>query len=69
MVDYPQQTTRCAVDLVFRGTITAHPNVKIILSHAGGTLPYLAQRVLLLLKIAPEAMLKRSEVTFEQASV
>jgi hypothetical protein len=34
-----------AVDLVFTGTLRAHPNVKPILSHSGGTLPYLASRV------------------------
>lgn len=45
VVDYPQQTTRAAVDLVFTGTIGRNPNVKILLSHAGGTLPYLAPRV------------------------
>jgi hypothetical protein len=45
IVDYPQQTTRTAVDLVFTGTLRAHPHVKPILSHSGGTLPYLADRV------------------------
>lgn len=44
MIDYPHETTRTAVDLITTGTVRAHPNVKIILSHAGGTLPYLAQR-------------------------
>lgn len=45
VVDYPQQTTRTAVDLVFTGTTARNPDVKILLSHAGGTLPYLAARV------------------------
>ncbi|KAF8592289.1 hypothetical protein K439DRAFT_398575 [Ramaria rubella] len=45
IIDYPQQTTRTAVDLVFTGTLRAHPNLKLILSHVGGTLPYLADRV------------------------
>lgn len=45
IVDFPQQTTRTAVDLVFTGTLRAHPNVKPILSHSGGTLPYLSDRI------------------------
>lgn len=44
MIDYPHETTRAAVDLITSGTVRAHPGVKIILPHAGGTLPYLAQR-------------------------
>jgi predicted TIM-barrel fold metal-dependent hydrolase len=44
MIDYPHETTRAAVDLITSGTVRSHPNVKIILSHAGGTLPYLALR-------------------------
>ncbi len=44
-IDYPQETTRTASDLVLTGTRAAFPNVRIILSHAGGTLPYLARRI------------------------
>ncbi|KAI3327493.1 hypothetical protein F4824DRAFT_518321 [Ustulina deusta] len=44
MIDYPHETTRTAVDLITSGTVRSHPHVKIILSHAGGTLPYLALR-------------------------
>lgn len=44
IIDFPHETTRTAVDLITSGTIRSHPNVKIILSHAGGTLPYLALR-------------------------
>ncbi|KAI1174486.1 hypothetical protein F4777DRAFT_589168 [Nemania sp. FL0916] len=53
MIDYPHETTRAAVDLITSGTIHSHPNVKIILSHAGGTLPYLAQRPASLLPYIP----------------
>lgn len=44
MIDYPHETTRTAVDLIVSGSVHKHPNVKIILSHAGGTLPFLALR-------------------------
>lgn len=46
IVDWPQQTTRAAVDLVVTGTVRACPDVDIILSHAGGTLPMIAARAL-----------------------
>lgn len=44
VVDFPIATTRCAVDLVYTKTIKENPDVKIILSHAGGALPYIAER-------------------------
>lgn len=44
VIDYPHETTRAAMDLLLSSTIQTHKNVKIILSHAGGTLPYLAAR-------------------------
>lgn len=44
-LDYPQETTRMAADLVTSGTIAKVPNVKFILSHAGGTVPYLYTRI------------------------
>ena len=44
IVDYPFDTTRTAVQLVLNGVITRCPGVEIILSHAGGFLPYAAHR-------------------------
>lgn len=44
IIDYPQQTTRAAVDLVLRGVRSRTPDVDLILAHAGGTLPYLSTR-------------------------
>ena len=49
MIDYPHETTRTAVDLIMSKVIREHPNCKIILSHAGGTLPYLATRAAVML--------------------
>ena len=48
LVDYPFDTTRNAVHMVFNGVLTRYPNVKIILSHAGGFVPYAALRFALL---------------------
>ncbi len=44
MVDYPFDTTRTAVHLVLKGVLARYPNVRIILSHAGGFVPYAASR-------------------------
>ncbi len=44
IIDYPHETARTAVDLIMSGSIRRFSQVKIVLSHAGGTLPYLATR-------------------------
>ena len=44
IVDYPFDTTRTAVQLVLSGVVARTPRVKIILSHAGGFVPYAAHR-------------------------
>lgn len=45
ILDYPHETTRTAVDMILSNTKRNNPNCKVILSHAGGTLPYLITRV------------------------
>jgi 6-methylsalicylate decarboxylase len=46
MFDYPHETGRTAIDLILSNTLASTAqNCKIILSHAGGTLPYLIYRV------------------------
>ena len=44
LVDYPFDTTRTAVQMALNGVLTRHPDVNVILSHAGGFLPYASQR-------------------------
>ena len=44
LTDYPADTTRCALNLVLRGHLNRFPSVKIVLSHGGGFLPYVATR-------------------------
>ncbi|KAK7056052.1 amidohydrolase 2 [Favolaschia claudopus] len=44
MLDYPHETGRSAMDLILSGRMAKTSNCKIILSHAGGTLPYLIYR-------------------------
>jgi predicted TIM-barrel fold metal-dependent hydrolase len=49
MIEYPFDTTRAAVNLLFSDALERFPNIRFILSHAGGTLPFLAWR----LSVAP----------------
>jgi predicted TIM-barrel fold metal-dependent hydrolase len=44
-VDLLHETTRSAVDLVASGTLARFPRLRVILSHAGGYLPYMAHRI------------------------
>lgn len=44
VLDYPFDTTRTALHLVANGVLRRHPGLRIILSHAGGFLPYAAYR-------------------------
>lgn len=50
MIDYPHETTRSAVDLITTDTVRTFNKCKIILSHGGGNLPYLAWRPAVMLK-------------------
>lgn len=43
--DYLLDTTRAAINLITSGTLTRYPDVRMILSHAGGFLPYAAARI------------------------
>lgn len=45
IVDYPHETTRAAMDMLLSDTRSNFPDCQVILSHAGGTLPYLIPRV------------------------
>jgi 6-methylsalicylate decarboxylase len=44
LADYVFDTTRTAVNMVLNGVMSRYPNVKVILSHGGGFLPYAAYR-------------------------
>jgi predicted TIM-barrel fold metal-dependent hydrolase len=55
-------TTRAAVNLVFTGSRERFPEIRFILAHAGGTLPYLAMR----LALAPMIEASLQNMTREQ---
>lgn len=55
--DYPHETGSTAVDLIYSNMLRDHASdCKIILSHAGGDLPYLIDRPARLMVNAPPAM-------------
>ena len=58
VLEFVFDTTRAAANLIFKGTIEKFPDIKFILSHAGGTIPYLAYRLSVL--NSDEEFLKRS---------
>lgn len=48
VVEYMFDTTRAVVNLVFSGTLKRCPDIRFILAHGGGTVPFLAQRISML---------------------
>ena len=44
-LDFPFDTTRAIVSLLFGGTFARCRNIRFIFSHAGGTAPFLAERI------------------------
>ncbi|KKY24990.1 putative 2-amino-3-carboxymuconate-6-semialdehyde decarboxylase [Phaeomoniella chlamydospora] len=51
VAEFPHETTTTSLDMIMNNTVRASPNCKIILSHAGGTLPYLLRRATALIPI------------------
>ena len=45
LVEFLCDTTRAAVNLILTGTMERYPNIRWILAHAGGFLPYIAWRL------------------------
>lgn len=45
VMEFLFETTRTAASLVGAGVLRRYPNIRFILSHSGGTLPFVAQRL------------------------
>lgn len=54
LIEFPFETTRAAASLILSGAMKRWPDISFILSHAGGTLPFLAQRMSGVLYFRPE---------------
>jgi predicted TIM-barrel fold metal-dependent hydrolase len=51
LIEYPIDTARTVVDIIWAGVMSRRPDLNLILAHAGGVLPVLAPRIL---DLAPE---------------
>lgn len=67
MFDYPHETGKTAMDLITSSVLRDHPDCKVILSHAGGTLPYLIHRAATMLPLMPNNLGLRREEIVEEA--
>ena len=47
LIEAPFETTRAVANLIYTGTTDRYPHIQYILSHGGGTIPYLAWRIAL----------------------
>jgi predicted TIM-barrel fold metal-dependent hydrolase len=45
LCDFPFDTTRAAVQLIYSGTLERCPNLRLQLAHLGGTAPFIAHRI------------------------
>jgi predicted TIM-barrel fold metal-dependent hydrolase len=55
LYEYPFDTTRAVVNLIYSGTLERNQDVRIQLAHLGGTAPYLGHRIASLAARSPES--------------
>jgi 6-methylsalicylate decarboxylase len=48
VVEYVFDTTRAIVNLIFTGTLKRYPDLRLIVAHGGGAVPFIAQRISML---------------------
>ena len=70
-IEYPHDTTRTITSLLFNGTFKKNPGIRFIFSHAGGTMPFLVNRIASLPGTSPEgtaALLRRQYFELAQSA-
>jgi predicted TIM-barrel fold metal-dependent hydrolase len=45
ILEFPHDTTRTILSMMFHGTFRKYPDIRFIFSHAGGTIPFLVNRI------------------------
>ena len=45
LIEAPFDTTRAVANMMYRGVLDRYPDIRYILSHGGGTIPYIAWRL------------------------
>ncbi|GAA6618823.1 amidohydrolase family protein [Scytonema sp. NUACC26] len=53
LVEFVIDTTRALANLIYTGTLERYSNLSIIVSHAGGTVPYIAGRLAVAAELMP----------------
>ena len=53
VIEYGTDTSRAIAEIIFGGTAKRYPDMRIIFSHAGGTVPFLVERLVVQAR-APE---------------
>lgn len=54
LYEFPFDTTRMVANLLYSGTLDRYPQLRMILSHAGGAVPFLAHRLTYAATINPQ---------------
>lgn len=67
LIDYPHETGRAALDLLIRETLQTYPGCRVILSHAGGDLPWIIHRLAVVIPHTPLADGRSMDQLIEQA--
>jgi predicted TIM-barrel fold metal-dependent hydrolase len=68
VLEFPFETTRTATSLIISGALGRFADIRFILAHAGGTLPYLVPRVSLSISMIPGAAERVGDVNAAFAS-
>jgi predicted TIM-barrel fold metal-dependent hydrolase len=55
VIEFPHDTTRAITNLLYSGTFSRSPDIRFIFPHAGGTVPFLADRIARLAARDPRA--------------